>query len=407
MSSKIAIITLIISFIFGSSVYAHSGRTDSSGGHNCSAKSQAKGLCSGYHYHNGGGDTSSDESSSSSSATSNQSWDKDCSDFSSYEEVVEYWNSKGYSKTNDPEKLDGFGNTVDDGIPCEAPSGYDTSNINGSDAQLAKVQAEKDTANGEKEGYTVGLNDGANGKEQSINIEGSDEYVDGYTTGYQNGYAEGMKKFELEKSKATEAGQALGSKQDKLVLPESYQNNEQLKSAFEEAFNNAVATRDESKKKEYEDIGYKNGIEDKLDEPKDIKEIYIDAYKVGYEKGQAELENKYMQEGYESAFTSLEYKEPEYENEKYVNWYKKGFNSNKEIKKIQDAGYKLGVSGEKYSVPKTYIKSEIIYKHYYEKGYKEYEIEKKEDTATTTGVIGVAVLGWLARRFYVAKKMVA
>ena len=34
--------------------YSHSGRTDSSGGHNCSAKSRAKSLCSGYHYHNGG-----------------------------------------------------------------------------------------------------------------------------------------------------------------------------------------------------------------------------------------------------------------------------------------------------------------------------------------------------------------
>jgi len=33
---------------------AHSGRTDSSGGHNCSQKSINKGLCSGYHYHNGG-----------------------------------------------------------------------------------------------------------------------------------------------------------------------------------------------------------------------------------------------------------------------------------------------------------------------------------------------------------------
>jgi hypothetical protein len=32
---------------------AHSGRTDSSGGHNCSQKSIEKGLCTGYHYHNG------------------------------------------------------------------------------------------------------------------------------------------------------------------------------------------------------------------------------------------------------------------------------------------------------------------------------------------------------------------
>lgn len=45
---------------------AHSGRTDSSGGHNCSEKSQAKGLCTGYHYHNGGSSSSGSSSSSSS-----------------------------------------------------------------------------------------------------------------------------------------------------------------------------------------------------------------------------------------------------------------------------------------------------------------------------------------------------
>ncbi|UZM97336.1 copper amine oxidase N-terminal domain-containing protein [Lysinibacillus sp. MHQ-1] len=32
---------------------AHPGRLDSNGGHNCSDKSKAKGLCTGYHYHNG------------------------------------------------------------------------------------------------------------------------------------------------------------------------------------------------------------------------------------------------------------------------------------------------------------------------------------------------------------------
>jgi len=36
---------------------AHSGRTDSSGGHNCSAKSVSKGLCSGYHSHNNASST--------------------------------------------------------------------------------------------------------------------------------------------------------------------------------------------------------------------------------------------------------------------------------------------------------------------------------------------------------------
>ncbi|MBT2281923.1 LPXTG cell wall anchor domain-containing protein [Priestia megaterium] len=59
--------------------------------------------------------------------------DKDCSDFKGqpYQAVVDYWNSKGYTATNDPERLDGWGNKVDDGIPCEAPSDYDISKING------------------------------------------------------------------------------------------------------------------------------------------------------------------------------------------------------------------------------------------------------------------------------------
>ncbi|WP_251029149.1 MULTISPECIES: YHYH domain-containing protein [unclassified Bacillus (in: firmicutes)] len=56
-----------------STVSAHSGRTDSNGGHNCSEKSIAKGLCSGYHYHNGGGSSSGGSSSSDSSSSSGSS----------------------------------------------------------------------------------------------------------------------------------------------------------------------------------------------------------------------------------------------------------------------------------------------------------------------------------------------
>ncbi|MEU3679263.1 YHYH domain-containing protein, partial [Streptomyces griseus] len=140
---KILILMALMLFVpISEMAEAHSGRTDSSGGHNCSEKSKAKGLCTGYHSHNGGGDSSSSSSSSNTTPSTNQSWDKDCSDFATYDEVVNYWNSKGYSKTNDPEKLDGWGNTVDDGIPCEAPGDYDTSKIKGSAAQIAQVEAD-------------------------------------------------------------------------------------------------------------------------------------------------------------------------------------------------------------------------------------------------------------------------
>jgi len=50
---SLAMLTLF--FATTSIADAHPGRLDSNGGHNCSEKSKAKGLCTGYHYHNGNG----------------------------------------------------------------------------------------------------------------------------------------------------------------------------------------------------------------------------------------------------------------------------------------------------------------------------------------------------------------
>ncbi|WP_217595811.1 copper amine oxidase N-terminal domain-containing protein [Cohnella sp. GbtcB17] len=70
---KVLVFVLLLIMVVPSAALAHSGRTDSNGGHNCSAKSKAKGLCSGYHYHNGGGSSSSSSDSSSSSSSSSHS----------------------------------------------------------------------------------------------------------------------------------------------------------------------------------------------------------------------------------------------------------------------------------------------------------------------------------------------
>ena len=50
--NKSILIALVALFVSVNS-YGHSGRTDKNGGHNCSAASIEKGLCTGYHYHNG------------------------------------------------------------------------------------------------------------------------------------------------------------------------------------------------------------------------------------------------------------------------------------------------------------------------------------------------------------------
>lgn len=70
MKRLISLVTLILLLSLPSSLaLAHSGRTDSNGGHNCSEASKAKGLCSGYHYHNGGNSSSGSSSSGSGSSS--------------------------------------------------------------------------------------------------------------------------------------------------------------------------------------------------------------------------------------------------------------------------------------------------------------------------------------------------
>lgn len=80
------IVVLVIGLLIFDCI-AHSGRTDSRGGHNCSAKSINKGLCSGYHYHSGSESNKSirlNSTNSSNTKFNRKSWphwadfDNDC-----------------------------------------------------------------------------------------------------------------------------------------------------------------------------------------------------------------------------------------------------------------------------------------------------------------------------------------
>ncbi|WP_226658937.1 YHYH domain-containing protein [Pseudalkalibacillus hwajinpoensis] len=85
------------------SAFAHSGRTDSSGGHNCSQKSIDKGLCTGYHNHNSGNSGSSSSSSSSSSnSSSNSSSGSSTSSQSSNSSTGSSSNSSSSSQSEKP-----------------------------------------------------------------------------------------------------------------------------------------------------------------------------------------------------------------------------------------------------------------------------------------------------------------
>ncbi|WP_257351055.1 LPXTG cell wall anchor domain-containing protein [Pseudalkalibacillus decolorationis] len=85
--------------------------------------------------------------------------DKDCGDFSSHEEVMAFWYDNGYSAENDPHRLDGRGNSVDDGIPCEVSA--DEWN-----QYVADKKAEKnsDADSTEEESTTTESNDDSSNK---------------------------------------------------------------------------------------------------------------------------------------------------------------------------------------------------------------------------------------------------
>jgi hypothetical protein len=335
---------LMMFFVTSNTVNAHPGRTDANGGHTCRTNCEKWGLRYGqYHYHNGGSSDSGGGSSSGSTST-------------------------------------------------VQPSGPSPEEI-----------AEREKSQGEKDGYAAGLKAGYEGKTETPSPSGSYAYQEGYNAGYKKGYTEGAKKLEVEKSKARNEGYEFGKKSDSIIIPKKYQNNEHLKAAFEEGFRKAVFERDEIKKKEYAKLGYQDGIKDIKNEPKDVKTIYISAYLEGYEKGQQELKKRFFKQGYDAAFKMLKYKKPKLEKEKYIKWYKEGFESNKEVKKIQEVAFESGKNGEDYSLPKEYAHAEMIFKHYYNLGLEE---NKKEKTQMTLG-IGAIILGWIARRFYVAKKMIS
>ncbi|GLY12562.1 YHYH domain-containing protein [Pseudobacillus badius] len=354
MKKKVALLVPLLTFSIATSPLAHPGNTDGNGGHYCRTNCAKWGLETGeYHYHNEGGGSSSGGGSSDRSSGAG---------------------SSSSSPSNEP-----------------------------SPAEIAAQQEAADRSKGEKEGYDSGYKDGYAAATKNAEGSGSESYNEGYKTGYEKGHVEGQKKLEAEKIKAQKEGAALGQKTDTLSVPGKYTENTVLKDAFTESFNKVVKARDEKFIAKYSKMGYEDGLEDMRQTLDNMKESYYQAYEDGFKKGLAEFKDKYVQKGYNAAFTHLKYQAPKMDNPKYIKWYKEGFESNEEVQEIQEAGFELGDSGEDYVLPEEYKHAEVVFKHYYDKGLEKH----KEDTAQTAAGAGFIGLAWLARRFYIAKKSIS
>ncbi len=355
---KLQVLTvMVLLFVAAGTASAHPGRTDSNGGHYCRTNCEKWGLEYGeYHYPNGGRSSGGSSSSSNGSSSSSSS-----------------------SASTTP--------------------WVDTSQ-----------QERKD---GETTGYQAGLEDGyKEAVNQPSTSESTIAYQNGYAEGYNKGYLEGQKKLQQEKEQlaalieeAQTAGYELGKKQDQLVIGDKYKVNDEVKQSFSSGFEKGVAERDEKQKIEYLALGEKHGKEDTEQAPKNVKETYIAAYQEGFAEGQEELKEEYVSQGYQDAFENLKYKVPAFEKEKYITWYKAGFESNKEIVDIQQEAYNWGMEGEDLVIPEEYSHAAIHYKYQYNLGAEQRKNNIQKTTANVAGFSSFVVLGWLGRRFYVAKEM--
>lgn len=387
------LIGLLLFFSFSLNAEAHSGRTDSSGGHNCTAKSIAKGLCTGYHFHNGGGASSAPQTSPSTTPSTPK-----------VQEPV--YNPKVY---------------------------YD---------------------NGYKAGYLKGIEQGYQEGDDSLESSDSNEdYIEGWTAGFDKGYAEGLKKKETEEkvvkdkadgaakgkvdgkiafgagkavnafthrddsseayikaynetfilswetAKVTEAcfeeGYNQGLKQDEMVVSETCKE-ESLRSEFEKGHEKGIKERDTKEIEKFTKQGEAAGYEvAELVTPKEAKKpSYQDAFEKGYEDGKNKRKEEVESEGYDSAFKQVDYVNEVYtDNEVLSAWYKEGYESNEIAKEIKTNAQTLGEESDEYVIAEEYKVNDdaiSLYDSLFEKGQ---EIKEQRETEQRNLMLAVGAIG--------------
>lgn len=392
----------LFTIMFSNSVSAHSGRTDASGGHNCSQKSINKGLCTGYHYHNGG------SSAGSSSGGSRPSYNPKVYYDQGYNQGYKDGYAAGYKKAQSLPSTNNSNADYTQGFQVGYNKGYEEGK-----GKIAKEEAEaKDKTDGHNQGTTDGtkvFNEGGGVSSFTYPAGSSDIYIAAYKPAFQTSW-------ELAKNikEAYDNGKELGLQQDDITIPAIYATD-QLKAEFEKGHTDGVTERDNKEKERYSKDGYSLGYDtQELAVPVDVKkDIYIEAYKEGYNQGLADREKEANAEGYKSAFKFMNYKESEKykNNDKLLGWYKDGYESNKLAKEIKEKAKSLGKEADKYYIPKKYkVDKEAIslYNKLFEEGQliKEQNEKKTRNTLLASAAVVVPVAGG-GLFFYRRKKKIS
>lgn len=332
-------------------VDAHSGRTDANGGHRDNKNKSGLGS---YHYHHGYGP---------------------------------HLHTNGCPYTT--------GTTSSSG----GSSSSSSSSVDREEQRRKSEEREQEEVR--SKGYNVGYNDGYSGNMSDSYYSGN--YSDLYEERYDEGYLEGKEKLENEKEALTKKGYELGLTGSEIDL--TIYNNEELKMAYKNGYDQGIIEYKNNKIQEYRDLGLEDGKADKQNEDiQNIDEEFKLEYEQYYNQGQEILAKTYRDKGYDYAFKSTQYKSQGYKSDKYNNWYKEGFDKGiKDIEYVKEVGYNDGYSRNENNVPEGLEHTEDIYSQYYTKGQEVADKEAKEGRNIITGF---ASIGWLLRRYLVAKKSI-
>jgi len=393
MKKWLVLIIILICCSVSINAYAHSGRTDSSGGHNCSAKSVAKGLCTGYHFHNGGGSSTPPKSTNSTPTPAPKEQKPVYNPQVHYDKGYDAGFSKGREIGYKKGEKDMESTDSNEDFTKGWTAGFKAGYAEGLSKKEVEEKQEKDKKDGASKGKEDGFTAYKDGKEKKAYTykEGSSDV---YKKAYQAAFIISWEEVESEEN-CFEEGYNQGLKQDEVVISESC-DQETLRTKFEEGHEKGVKERDEKEidklTKQGETLGYEVA---ELIIPKEAtKESYKVAFEKGYDQGMVKREVEVKKEGYDSAFKHMDFVNEVYtDNEVLSAWYEEGYAENEIAAKIKNQAQSLGEESDEYVISEEYKvnnDSVVLYDSLFYKGQEIKEQREKEQRNTMLSIAAIA-----------------
>lgn len=383
--------TLLLCVSFHTDAEAHSGRTDGNGGHNCSEKSVAKGLCTGYHYHNGGGGSAPATSPAPAAVPKEKK--------PVYNPEVHY--DKGYAAGAAKGQAIGYEKGDEDMEPADSnvdynkgwTAGFKVGYAEGLKKIKAKEQEEKDkeeaAAQGTKDGRTA-FNNGKEKEEYAFGTQVSEVYKAAYKKTFVIAWEEAE-----DETACFEEGYQQGLGYDELTVSETCEKDS-LRLEFEKGHEKGVKERDEKEIEKLTKKGQQLGFEAaELVMPLEVnKTIYKKAFEEGYDLGMEIRKEEVMSEGYGAAFQQMNFVNEVYtDNDILGAWYEEGYESNNIAEEIKVNAQALGEESEEYVIAEEYKVNEDSVNLYDSLFAKGQEIKEQREKEKRNLMLSVFALG--------------